>query len=392
MRNEEDRPLPALVIVGPPDSRRVTAFADTARRLAVGPVRVVSYLDVIEGNSPPLRPETLVRLESPGGCPATTRALIKAGIPAMEAEGGVPIQAREVDSLACERGEVLHPRQWFLGLRAALHAIRLNWCGPQIRWMSTPESIITAFDKDACLNRWSRRGLPIPPRHSGISTYAELRRLIPRRHARVFVKLRYGYSAMGAVALEWRDERVRAITTVEATWANGRPRLFVTKRPRQLLREFEIAWLIDTLGMEQIIVEDWLPKARWQGRPYDLRIVMISGRMCHVVGRANSSPFTNLNLDARRVPRDVVMQQLADAWNSLEGLCEQAVSELPGAGMLALDVLVGPNRKKFALLEANAFGDYLPGLLHEGLSTYEAQLKAVDLNARKSTHQRRVPI
>ncbi len=106
----------------------------------------------------------------------------------------------------------------------------------------------------------------------------------------------------------------------------------------------------------------------------------------------NSSPFTNLNLDARRVPRDVVRQQLGDAWNSLEGLCEQAVSELPGAAMLALDVLVRPNRRKFALLEANAFGDYLPGLLHEGLSTYEAQLKAVDLNARKSTHQRRVPV
>lgn len=384
--------MPALVIVGPPDSRRVTAFAETARRFGVRRVKVVSYLDAIEGNGAPPRSGTLVRLESPGGCPATTRALIKAGIPAMEAEGAVPIGAPEVDRLACERGEVLHPRQWFLGLRAALSTICSTWSGPEIRWMSAPESIITAFDKEACLNRWSQRGLPTPRRHPGISTYADLRRLIPRRHARVFVKLRYGYSAMGAVALEWRDAQVRAITTVETTWANGRPRLFVSKRPRRLLREFEIAWLIDTLGMEQIIVEDWLPKARWQGRPYDLRVVMIGGRMWHVVGRANSSPFTNLNLDARRVPREIVMQQLGDAWNALEALCEQAVAVLPGARMLALDVLVRPNRREFAMLEANAFGDYLPGLLHQGLTTYEAVLNVENLQARKSTNERQVPV
>jgi len=36
---------------------------------------------------------------------------------------------------------------------------------------------------------------------------------------------------------------------------------------------------------------------------------------------------------------------------------------------------VGPCCKKFALLEANAFGDYLPGLSFRGMSTWDAQLR-----------------
>jgi len=380
MRNDKLLPLPEMVIVGPEDSCRVAAFAETARRLGAPRVTIVSYLDAMRGGCEPPRPGSLIRLESPGGCPATTRALLKAGISPLVADGGVPISVAEIESLACERGEMLHPRQWFLGLRAVLRDLDARWSDAEVHWMSLSDAIIAAFDKTACLKRWSQACLPIPRQYSGLTTYSQIRNAIPDRHARIFVKLRYGYSAMGAVALEWRGDRVRAITTVETTWALGRPRLFVTKRPRQLVREFEISWLIDTLGMEQIVVEDWLPKARWESRPYDLRVVMIDGEVCHVVGRANASPFTNLNLDARRMSRAVVEEQLGHSWGQLTSLCERAAAALPGAGMLGLDVLVGPGCRDLTLLEANAFGDYLPGLLYRGDTTYEAQLRPRQLS------------
>lgn len=380
MQSDQACRQPELLVIGPTDSRRVSAFVDTAQRCGARRVTVRSYLDVIHTCEVP-GPGTIVRLESPGGCPATTHELLKLGISPLEADGGLPISEAEIDQLACARGEMLHPRQWFLGWRRLLNDLASRWNPCSIRWMSTPAAIITAFDKAACLSRWNLANLPVPTQYSAISTYCELRRGIPDRHARIFIKLQYGYSAMGAVALEWRSDRVRAITTVESTWAHGRPRLFVTKRPRQLHREFEIAWLIDTLGMERIIVEDWLPKARWNGLPYDLRVVMIDGQMNHVVGRANASPFTNLNLDAQRMSRDVVETEIGQQWNSLNQLCEQAVESLPEAGMLGLDVLVRPRCQKFVLLEANAFGDYLPGLLYRGQTTYEAELRsATQLN------------
>jgi hypothetical protein len=362
-----------IVVIGIPDSRRVSAFCEAAQRCGVERVDVVSYLDWIAGRRPPPA-GSLVRIDSPGECSQTTRAILKAGIAPLEARGGLPLSVAEIDRLACGRGELLSPRQWFLGYREILEQIDIGWADAGLRWMSRPKSIVTAFDKIACLELWSRAGLPIPRRYPGIARYEQLRGEIARRHARLFVKLRYGYSALGAVALEWRDSLVRAITTVEVTGPRDRARLFVSKRPRVLTCESEIAWLIDRLGVEDILVEHWLPKARSGGKPFDLRVVMIGGEPQHVVGRANTSPFTNLNLNATRIAPEEVKRQLGETWEHLGAVCRQAALQIPTAGGLGLDVLVRPCLRQLALLEANAFGDYLPGLLYRGRSTYEAEV------------------
>ena len=374
MRNEAESTTDRLILITTPGTKRAFAIADAARRVGFQLVQVLSYVDALSASLKDVPKGCLVRFDSPSGCPETARKFLAAGIDAMEAEGAVPIRESEIAELAFERGEILHPRQWFFGFRAVIRQIADRWNERNILWTSDPESIVTAFDKLECLDRWSAEGLPVPQRYPTIRTYHQLRDSIPKRHARLFLKLRYGYSAMGAVALEWRDSRVRAITTVDVTWSQGRPRLFVTKQPQVIQNEFAVSWLIDTLAMEEILVEEWIPKVRWQGVPYDLRVVMIQGRMQHVIGRANSSPFTNLNLDGRRVPRDVIERQLGDTFELVESCCERACSLLPGAEALGMDVLVRPCRQRIALLEANAFGDYLPGLLHAGRSTYEAEL------------------
>jgi glutathione synthase/RimK-type ligase-like ATP-grasp enzyme len=373
MRSDGVRFPSRIVVVGVPGSRRVSAFLGDALRLGLGPVDVVSYLDWIDGCSGPLPSGALVRIESPSECSLTTRAILKAGIAPIEARGGVPISEPEIDRLACDRGEMLHPRQWFFGYQEILTRMSDRWSAGDIRWLSRPSAILTAFDKLACLELWSQAGLPVPRRFPGIETYSQLRREISDPHARIMVKLRYGYSAMGAVALEWRGPLVRAITTMEIS-SGDRPRLFVTKRPRVLTNELEIAWLIDRLAEEGVLVEEWLPKARWNGRPYDVRAVVIGGKLKHAVGRSSDSPFTNLNLDAMRISREEVEGHLGASWEHFETLCEKAARLLPGAGVLGLDVLARPCRRRFAILEANAFGDYLPGLMHRGQSIYQTVL------------------
>ena len=47
-----------------------------------------------------------------------------------------------------------------------------------------------------------------------------------------------------------------------------------------------------------------------------------------------------------------------------------------GAEMLGIDILIGPNFREHRVLEFNAFGDLLPGVLWEGMNTYEAQVAA----------------
>lgn len=364
-------PRTSWTVIGPPESRRVKAFC-AALSHHCSPATLASYQQCVQGREPP--PESIVRLESPGGCLETTRLLLRAGIEPMEAERRVPLSATAIDQLSGGRGEILHPRQWYLGFSKVLRQLQAAWCPLSLCWMLHPSAIVTAFDKLACLERWQRVEIPVPFRWDGIDTYQKLRGAIPRQHARIFVKLRYGYSAMGAVALEWRGERVRAITTVETVWSEGRSRLFVTKRPRVIDREFEVAWLIDTLAMEGIVVEEWLSKAKWQGRPFDVRVLCLDGRAAHLVGRASASPFTNLNLDARRVSREEVLAVLGDHWPTAERLVEHASQAFPNAIMLGIDLLVRPGASRFAILEANAFGDYLPNVLYQGRTTYEAEI------------------
>ncbi len=375
MPNSDAGPRAPLVIVGDLQSRRVPLLIEAARQHGFAP-QIIPYDEFQNGAELPesIGSNVLVRLESPGEHPETMRQILRSGIAPMQDLHRVPIDESAISQLSFGRGEIVHPLQWFLGFEQMLSQIgrRLNSRG--VRWMNTPESVVTAFDKQACLDRWNDAEIPTPRRYTGIKTYSQLRARIPAPHARVFIKLRYGFSAMGAVALEWRGDLVRAITTVDVAWTAGRPRLFVTKRPRIIHREFEVAWLIDTLAMEGIIVEDWLPKARWRGKSFDLRIVTIRGQAHHVVGRASSSPFTNLNLDSERIASDDVASLLGHTWPQTLWLAERAASHISN-GYLGMDVLVHPCRTRSVVLEANAFGDYLPGLLLNGETTYGTEMR-----------------
>jgi len=372
MPSDAPADTPPIVVLGNPGSRRVAAILEAAHRVTGREATVVSYPEWLTGEAPLPSMGSLVRIESPSECEATTRALLKAGIGPMEERRRQPISEAQIEELSLDRGAIQHPLQWFLGFREILQDLERRWERANIRWMSSPGAILQAFDKLECLKLWAAAEVPIPERPVEASTYAGIREQLRDRHERLFIKLRYGYSAMGAVALEWRDRLVRAITTVEVSYAMGRPRFYVTKRPRVITREFEIAWLIDTLGMEEILVERWLPKARYKGQGFDVRAVTVGGGVHHVVGRSSSSPFTNLNLDARRISSDDLQETLGDAYGEMVDVAERAAAALPNAGTLGIDVLVRPCRRRFAVLEANAFGDNLPGLLHDGRSTYEA--------------------
>lgn len=374
---------PQLLVIGPPGTRRTEMLLAAARAAGWHHANVLGYpqaLGLLDGTHarkqarPYPAAGTIVRLDSPQDDVSTARCILRLGIAPMAAAGRTPLSAAEIDRLVPARGELLHPLQWFLGFRTLLDELAKRWDG-HAAWMSHPHAVATMFDKAACRELWAAAGLPVAASPACPRSYDELRAQVQSPRARLFVKLRYGYSAAGAAALEWCGPRLRAITTVELAPDAGHTRLFVCKRPRILLKETEIAQLINALAAYEIVVERWLPKARWQGLNFDVRVVLIRGRVQHVVGRASAAPFTNLNLGARRMPRDVLMRHLRD-WDALATLAEKAAACFPTAGTLGLDILVQPCRRRMVLLEANAFGDYLPRLRYGGLTTYEAAFRA----------------
>jgi hypothetical protein len=383
---------PALVVLGNVLSRRVSLFCEAAARLGFGTPCLITYRDYLSGRDHILShvtPGCILRIESPSEDWHVHQQLLCEGIEALAAEGLAPLSKGQIDALQFCRGEIVRPRQWFLGFRRVLARLdRELKAAHNLRLMAHPRDIPILFDKGACQTRWSEAGLPVPRFWTGLRTYDEIRsRMAEERrgdmpgssadHARLFVKLLHGYSAMGALALEWSGSRVRAISTVEIAPGGRSPRLFVSKRIHVYTRESEISLIIDALGKEGLLVERWLPKARLNGRAFDLRVVAIAGRARHVVGRASTSPFTNLNLDARRIPAADVHEQLGDHYAEALATCERAAACFGRSLYVGIDLLVRPDRRSFALLEANAFGDLLPGLLHRGQDTYEAELAAL---------------
>jgi hypothetical protein len=191
------------------------------------------------------------------------------------------------------------------------------------------------------------------------------------------VKLAHASGAAGSMAIHWSNGRTRALTTLAEASVNGRNRLYCSKRMCHLDDECTIARLVDTLCLERVQVERWLPKARCGGRNFDLRVVVIGGMPRHALVRTHNSVFTNLTLGARRGDLGWVQEQMGDAaWHALLASCSKAAAAFPESFTLGIDVLVRPDFRRHAVLEVNAFGDLLLGCTDRGEDTYTATLAA----------------
>ena len=72
-------------------------------------------------------------------------------------------------------------------------------------------------------------------------------------------------------------------------------------------------------------------------------------------------------------------------WQEIDTLVEKTMQAFPRSLYAGLDILLPRYGKSPLLLEANAFGDLLPNLLHHGENTYLAEINAV-LERQGLTH------
>jgi hypothetical protein len=136
--------------------------------------------------------------------------------------------------------------------------------------------------------------------------------------------------------------------------------------------------LIDALCREGVQVEEWLPKAGAEGGSFDLRVLVIAGRPRHTVMRVSESPMTNLHLLNRRGDLGHLLAEVPpERWEAAMASCRRAAGAFPRCLHAGVDLVLTPGYRHHAVLEVNAFGDLLPGVLCDGLDTYEAELAAL---------------
>lgn len=368
-----------FVIVGNPENRRTTMFADAVRAAGHPVPRVLAWRDVLHRHSSRLSsrltfaPGEFVRIDSPGEDPEADRLL------------------RDTDDPTRVEGTALWYGRFTAALRELTTAVRHAGAIPS----ADAEDVAVMFDKRLCHARLTAEGVPVPQALTGPTRdWAELKeRLNAARISRAFVKPAHGSSASGVVALALGGPgRVKATTSVE-TASDGR--LFNSLRVREYTSEPEVAALVDALAPDGLHVERWLPKASQGGHAADLRVVVIAGRATHAVVRTSRHPMTNLHLGGVRGDLDTAREATEAAGGSfgqvLE-IAERAAACFPGTLCAGVDILPGTGWRRFTVGEVNAFGDLLPRLTGlpgsgaEGMDTYAAQVAAV--SAAAAAHPR----
>lgn len=377
--------LSHYLIIGDASDRRVRLFQEALSRLGHPVAEVVSYQSLLQAGgdiSQWLTPaHTHLRIESPGAFYEVFCELVAWGAEAAFAQEEVfaRISPEEARQMVPAYGQIFYPYQWFLGFRRLLEALECSllasgWQGVQ----SAPQMLSLMFDKWAASTQMSGAGVRTTRLLGTPQSYEELLSLMEESQCRrVFVKLRTGSSASGVVAFRRHPQgnRQEAVTSVELV--EGEDLLYNSLQIRRYRSQQEVRRLFDLLCHQGVIVEEWTPKARTQGAVYDLRVVVIDGAVKHRVVRLGRSPMTNLHLGNQRGDIESLRGSLdAEVWEALEGQARLAWEAFPGVWMVGVDVLLTSGSMTPVVIEANAFGDLLPGVIVEGHDTYGAQIMA----------------
>lgn len=362
-----------FAVVGNPENRRTTMFADAVGAAGHAAPRVLAWRDVLRGRYA-FAPGEFVRIDSPGENAEVDRLL------------------RGTDDPARVEGTALWYRRFTAAVRelagAAHRAGAVTSAGAK--------DVAVLFDKRRCHARLAAAGVPVPPALAGpIGGWDGLReQLKAARIPRAFVKPAHGSSASGVVALSMAGPgRIKATTSVETT-ADGR--LYNSLRIRHYTSETEVAALVDALAPDGLHVERWLPKAAQGGRAADLRVVVVAGRATHAVVRTSRHPMTNLHLGGARGDLEAARAAIGAAggrFTDVLDVAERAAACFPGTLCVGVDILPSTGWRRFTVGEVNAFGDLLPRLTGlpgsgaEGLDTYAAQVAAASAAVRRAEHE-----
>lgn len=357
-----------LALIGNPGCRRVRLLQEALAAAGQPPARLLPWAEVLDGLPVRPAPGERVRLESPGGCWEVHRRLLALGA---DAPGeGERIGPEEAMRLPDDGSGLRWAGQQHAGFQRALGRLAAE-TPAGTRWATPPSVVAELCDKAQVHARLEAAGLPVAPR-----VLARTLQELDATGARgAMVKLRYGSSAAGMAA--FRRARGRRSLVTSLAWDGLVP--YSTLRLRRLRQDDEIDLVLRWLLAEGAHVERWLPKARLDGAEFDLRVVVVAGQAAQVAVRVarRGSPMTNLHLgNARGDPEAARRAVGPERWEEALDRATAAARLYPEALCVGVDLMITPGRGP-VLLELNAFGDLLPGILWRGLDTYGAQVQAL---------------
>lgn len=375
------------VIIGNGAHRRVEMFCQALERHGYEAPIIIEYEDLLGGWDEwgrVLTPESIVRIESPGENTQVTEQLLYLG--ALHDEATISMDA--LDQRARARGEIVHPKQRYLGFCMLLEQIDTALQNHPVRHvMNHPAGIQTMFDKARTYDQFVEHGVVAPQRLETIRCFDDLIAQMDEQNLRrVFVKLRYSSSASGVIAIHRQGRRIMATTSTRMHNTARGIRLFNSLKIQNYNQWKDVETLINALIEHDVVAEHWVSKDSIDGRAYDLRIVVINGQAQHCVMRTSRSPMTNLHLGNERGDIEQLRQTIGETrWRAAMEMAEQAFLAVDGMTYAGADVMLHQHTGEPYAIEINAFGDLIPRVYVNGEDTYGAEILAVDALLGKDT-------
>ncbi|BBH20331.1 hypothetical protein Back11_16760 [Paenibacillus baekrokdamisoli] len=403
-----------MLLICNSNNRRTVGLQDARRAVGLPPAIEVNYLDLLQGRTTLTAAveskgllaadSLLLRLDAPGEHFEVERDLIALGapdsaghleddrlLPFGDLADSQPMTRRTALRLREQKGKLYHPSQWFRGYARLLARLEneARTLRPTARWMNAPRDIISMFDKRHTHQVLSAAGLPVSrlaalPQE--IPDYEALRAAMAnKRMHRIFLKLASGSGACGVIAYQVNPATGAelVVTTMGVENYLSRPPLFYNdKRLHRYTEQSSIKQIINWLLRHGAHAEQWIAKASYKDRVFDIRQLVVGGEACHSIARVSSTPITNLHLQSERI--DIgAMGLSAEIQHSVRHCAEQTLAAFPDSTVAGIDVLLSSISYKPYVLDVNPFGDLLYQVSYQGFNTYEWEMKK--LSAANST-------
>lgn len=349
-----------MLIVANPGDKRTHAITQAYANVCQQPARLVSWFDVLRD------PACLNTLGNKGGYLRIESSGSDAKLwSALAARGGL----RGVDPI---EHEWQPGRVWFSGLASVLQSLQ-SAC-TQYRLTHDVDDILMMTDKVLCDAKLRAAGVPVPRRLPDANTAEELREVMTKMCvSAVYVKPRWGSSGAGVLAYRnnGRDEQLTSTAKIEGE------RVFNHKSLTRYRGHTQVDRLLNMVLADGALVQQWLPKAGIAVGPFDMRVLVIHGKIAQRTARIGKGTITNLHLKSARMPiPDALNAFPAKTEDAVYKVCLRAAACFAKSHMVAVDVMLDVRGKPW-VLECNAWGDYLPGLTDGGFDSYETQMRAL---------------
>ncbi len=231
-----------------------------------------------------------------------------------------------------------------------------------LEFFNHPSAILELLDKRVCKKRLEQEMLAVTELLSGdkqdIRTAAQLLETMRAEHIyQVFLKPVSGSGAAGVSALRFQPSTGRLVLY---TCALLHPQLGLvnTKCLRRFCGRDEVMDYIEHILALDCVIERWYAKAEHEGCSYDLRAVVLDGRLQFVLGRLSKGPITNLHLNNH--PLSAKQLGLPErVLQEVRLLCRQAASCFPGLRIAGIDLLLEKGSLRPRIIEMNAQGDLI---------------------------------